>query len=108
MQFFKYATFAHNRSLSSRRPRVGSSVTVSGDAGRYRFGFIARLLCCLLSGSATSEHDLIGIADVVDRSDLTAQELFTVLTKQHLQLELRTVDAALGPQAFEAIQPVVT
>lgn len=41
-------------------------------------------------------HDLVGIADVIDRRNLPARKLLTVLMRQHLQFELRTVLAALG------------
>ena len=44
---------------------------------------------------ASPDHDLVGIADVIDRCDLPARKLLTVLMRQHLQLELRTVLAAL-------------
>lgn len=45
---------------------------------------------------ASPGHDLVGITDVIDRRDLPALKLLTVLMGQHLQLELRTVLAALG------------
>ena len=41
-------------------------------------------------------HDLIGIADVIDRRDLAARKSLMVLMGQHLQFELRTVRASLG------------
>ncbi len=44
---------------------------------------------------ASPDHDLVGIADVIDRCDLPARKLLTVLMRQYLQLELRTVLAAL-------------
>ena len=40
---------------------------------------------------ASPDHDLVGIADVIDRRDLAAGELFSILMGQYLQLELRTI-----------------
>jgi len=37
---------------------------------------------------ASSGHDLVGIADVIDRCDLPARKLLTVLMRQHLRLQL--------------------
>lgn len=45
---------------------------------------------------ASPDHDLVGIADVIDRRGLAAGELFTILLGQYLQFEMRTVGAALG------------
>ena len=56
---------------------------------------------------ASPDDDLVGIADVIDRRDLAAGELFAVLMGQYLQFELRTVRAAPGAQPVEAMQAVV-
>ena len=56
---------------------------------------------------ASPDHDLVGIADVIERRDLAAGKLFAILMGQHLQLELRTVRAALEAQPVDAMQAVV-
>ena len=56
---------------------------------------------------ASPGHDLVGIADLIDRCDLPARKLLTVLMRQHLQLELRTVLAALRTQPVNAVKAVV-
>ena len=48
-----------------------------------------------------------GIADVIERRNLTAGELFTLPMGQHLLFELRTVSASLGEQAVDAMHAVV-
>ena len=45
---------------------------------------------------ASPDNDLIRVADVVNRRDLTARKLLTILMGQHLQLELRAVLLRLG------------
>ena len=45
---------------------------------------------------ASPDHELIEIVDVIDRRDLSARKLLTVLMGQRLQLEQRTVHAAFG------------
>lgn len=50
------------------------------------------------------DHNLVGVADVVDGRNLTPRKLFTILMGQHLQLELLTVFAALGSKALNAVQ----
>ena len=52
-------------------------------------------------------HDLVGIADVIDCRDLTTGKLLAILMSQNLQLELRTVRAALGAQTVDAVQAEV-
>lgn len=56
---------------------------------------------------ASPEHNLIGIADVIDRCDLTTRQLFTVLVRKHLQFEFHTVDAPLGTKPVYAVQTLV-
>jgi hypothetical protein len=53
-------------------------------------------------------HDLAGIADVIERRDLTTGKLPAILMSQHLQLELRTVRAALGAQTIDTVHAIVT
>ena len=56
---------------------------------------------------APPDYDLVGIADVIERRDLTTGKLLAILMSQHLQLELRTVRAALWAQTVDAVQAVV-
>lgn len=56
---------------------------------------------------ASPDYDLVGIADVIDRSDLAAGDLCAMLMGQYLQFELCTVRAALGAQPVYAVQAVV-
>ena len=67
---------------------------------------LARLQAALIE-IAPPDHDLVGIADVIERRDLTTGKLLAILMSQHLQLELRTVRAALGAQTVDAVQAVV-
>jgi hypothetical protein len=55
---------------------------------------------------ASPDHNLVGIANVIERCNLTARELFTILMEQHLLFELRTVSASLGAQAVDAMHAV--
>jgi len=50
---------------------------------------------------------MVWIADVIDCRDLTAGKLLAILMRQHLQLELRTVRAALRAQAVDAVEAVM-
>lgn len=52
----------------------------------------------------SSDHNLIWIADVLDRRDLKAEKLLAFLMSRHLQLDLRTVRAALGAKAVDAVE----
>lgn len=54
------------------------------------------------------DHDLVGIADVIERRDLTTGKLLAILMSQHLHLELRAVRVALGAQTVDAVKAVVT
>ena len=56
---------------------------------------------------APPDHDLVGIADVIERRDLTTRKLLAILMSQHQQPELRTVRAALGAQTVDAVQELV-
>ena len=55
----------------------------------------------------TSPDASIGIAEVIDCCNLAARYPFAVLVGKYLQLELRTVCAALGSQPVNAMQAVV-
>ncbi|KRD47886.1 hypothetical protein ASE52_10745 [Acidovorax sp. Root275] len=71
------------------------------------FFLILNSLQAVLIEIASPDHDLVGIADVIDRRDLAAGELFAILMGQYLQFGLRTVRAALGAQSVYAVQAVV-
>lgn len=51
-------------------------------------------------------QSVVLVADVIERRDLTAGELLSILMSQRLELELRTVRAALGAQTVDAVQAV--
>jgi len=112
--FFKCATFARSRSFSYRSAFPASATTVLGGAVERRSGLIlgcssslvSRLQVALIE-IAPPDHDLVGVADFIERRDLTTGKLLAIQTSQYLQLELRTVRAALGAQTVDAVQAVV-
>ena len=95
------ATLTRQRPCSTVRQSV-----VWLHLGLFFIPAVASLQAALIE-IALPSHDLAGIADVIERRDLTTGKLLAILMSQHLQLELHTVRAALGAQTVDAVQAVV-
>ncbi len=54
---------------------------------------------------APPDDNLVRIANIVDRSNLPARELLTILMRQHLELEMGSVGAAFWLQGGNFVQP---
>ena len=110
--FFKYATSARSRSLSSRKASVESGMAVRGGSEQGCSDFFSSVGILFSrpseprSARLRRQTTLIRIADVIDSSHPPARQLFTVLMGQNLQLEFRTVRAAFGAQPVDAMQSV--
>lgn len=57
---------------------------------------------------APPDDNLVRIANIVDSSNLPTRELFTILMRQHLELDMSSVGTAFWLQAGNSVQPVVT
>jgi hypothetical protein len=98
--FFRYATSAR-----SRRALSALAATVLDCAGRASFWLhvglffipgLARLQAALIE-IAPPNQDLVGIADVIERRNLTAGKLLVILMSQHLNCPLYALRSGCNP-----------